>query len=125
MEITTSIFLTQGPQNSITCQGEKQWLQCPPYQLIRVNNAFWGRDDPTTCTRSGIQHGLITDRNCPQDEQNTLAKVSDQCKDVNACEVSASPVFFDRTDCTGVYKYLRINYDCLPEESRVKVPLGK
>lgn len=62
---------------------------------------------------------------CPQDESNTMAKVESQCKNEQACEVAASTVFFDKTDCQDTYKYLRITYECLPEESRVKAAIQK
>lgn len=109
-----------GHRDSISCQGEKEWIECPQYRVIKVHDAFWGRDDDRTCTRNGVQHGLSTAAMCPQDDQNTMRKVKAQCEDENACEVVASPVFFDRTDCTKTYKFLRLKYECLPSESRVK-----
>lgn len=62
---------------------------------------------------------------CPQDESNTMTKVEGQCKDEQACELAATSTFFDKTDCGQVYKYLRVNYECLPSESRVKAAIQR
>lgn len=108
-------------KSTTTCEGSKEWLQCDgPYELIKIKNAFWGRDNSHTCTRSGKVHGLKTDQNCAQDEQNTMNKVREACDNENVCEVVASPVYFDKTDCPDVYKFLRMDYECAPSESRIK-----
>ncbi|XP_002160043.1 uncharacterized protein LOC100210142 [Hydra vulgaris] len=105
---------------SITCQGEKEWLQCPQYHLIKINSAFWGRDDSTTCSRSGIALKRNTNKMCAQDESNTMIKVQNACDGENACELVASEIYFDRTDCPDIYKYLRLNWECAHSESRIK-----
>ena len=73
-----------------------------------------------TCKVGEKALGLRRDKFCAQDEQNTIAKVQDACDNEHVCEVVASPVFFDRTDCQDVYKYLRMHYECAPSESRIK-----
>lgn len=105
---------------TITCQGQKEWLQCPMYRLIKINSAFWGRDDTKTCERSGVEHGLKTDKICAQDESNTMTKVQNACDGESACELVASPVYFDRTDCPDIYKFMRVNWECAHSESRIK-----
>jgi len=108
-------------RRSITCQGQKEWLQCDgPYELIRIRNAFWGRDNDYTCTRSGITHGLRSDKNCAQDESNTMTKIREACDNENVCEVVASPIYFDKTDCPDIYKYLKLEWECARSESRIK-----
>jgi len=105
---------------TITCQGQKDWLQCPMYRLIKINSAFWGRDDTKTCVKSGIEHGLKTSQICAQDESNTMIKVQNACDGESACELVASPVYFDRTDCPDIYKFMRVNWECAHSESRIK-----
>jgi len=105
---------------TITCQGQKDWLQCPMYRLIKINSAFWGRDDTKTCVKSGIEHGLKTSAICAQDESNTMIKVQNACDGESACELVASPVYFDRTDCPDIYKFMRVNWECAHSESRIK-----
>lgn len=114
-----------GAQETITCEGEKEWIECPQYKVIKISSAFWGRDDDATCTTNGVQHGLSTSAMCPQDESNTMTKVEGQCKDEQACELAATSTFFDKTDCGQVYKYLRVKYECLPSESRVKAAIQR
>ncbi|XP_004208646.1 uncharacterized protein LOC100201983 [Hydra vulgaris] len=108
-------------RRSVTCQGQKEWLQCDgPYELIKIKSAFWGRDDDHTCKKNSITHGLSTDKNCAQDESNTMQKVREACDNENVCEVVASGVYFDKADCNDVYKFLRLEWQCAPSESRIK-----
>ena len=107
-------------QQTITCQGEKEWLQCDPYELIKIHQAFWGRDDTASCTSNDVTHGLKRDKLCAQDEANTMSKVENACSGENQCELVASPVYFDRTDCPDVYKYLKVDWECAKSESRIK-----
>lgn len=104
----------------VTCEGEKEWLECDKYKLINIKSAFWGRDDSHTCTNNAVARGLKTDAMCPQDESNTMTKVRNQCQDENACEISASTIFFDKTDCPSTYKYLKLDYECRHSESKIK-----
>lgn len=107
-------------KTTVTCEGEKEWIECDKYKLINIKSVFWGRDDRNTCTNDAIARGLKTDAMCPQDESNTMTKVRNQCQDENACEISASTIFFDKTDCPSVYKYLRLEYECQHSESKIK-----
>ena len=107
-------------KTTVTCEGEKEWLECGKYKLINIKSAFWGRDDSNTCTNNAVSRGLKTDAMCPQDESNTMTKVRNQCQDENACELSASTIFFDKTDCPSTYKYLKLEYECKHSESKIK-----
>lgn len=112
-------------RNSVTCQGQKEWIQCDgPYELIKIKDAFWGRDDDKTCTKDEVTHGLRTDKNCVQDAENTLKKVREACDSENVCEVVASDIYFDKTDCPDVHKFLRLKWQCAPSESRIKEPIS-
>jgi len=102
------------------CQGEKEWLQCPMYRVIKINKAFWGRMDQTTCTSPTVKRTLSSEKQCEQDEANTMKKVQTMCDDENACELVASDTFFDRADCPDVYKYVKLDYECLHSETRIK-----
>lgn len=112
-------------RSSVTCQGQKEWIQCDgPYELIKIRDAFWGRDDDKTCTKNEVMHGLKTDKNCVQDAENTLKKVREACDSENVCEVVASDIYFDKTDCPDVHKFLRLKWQCAPSESRIKEPVS-
>ena len=50
------------PNFTVICEGEKGWLQCAQYEIIKVQKVFWGREDHTTCPK--VPAGLTTDRLC-------------------------------------------------------------
>jgi len=103
------------PNFTVICEGEKGWVQCKQYELIKITKSFWGRDDHVTCPK--IPAGLTSERLCETNGENTVAKVNGQCKNEQACEVVASNIFFDDNSCGNVYKYLKIWYECIPDES--------
>ncbi|XP_065064734.1 adhesion G protein-coupled receptor L3-like [Rhopilema esculentum] len=104
----------------VFCQEEKEWLQCPMYRVIKINKAFWGRKDHTSCSDKAVTRTLKTEKLCAQDEANTMKKVETMCNDEEACELVASETFFDRADCPDVYKYVELEYECLHREMRIK-----
>ena len=57
---------------------------------------------------------------CAQEESNTIQKIHEACEGESACELIASPVFFDRFDCPNVQKFIKVNWQCLHAESRIK-----
>jgi hypothetical protein len=101
----------------VICEGEKGWVQCKQYELIKITKSFWGRDDHVTCPK--VPTGLTIDNLCETNEENTKEKVDGQCKDQQACEVVASNIFFDDKSCGNTYKYLKIWYECVPDEANV------
>jgi hypothetical protein len=103
------------PDFTVICEGEKGWLQCKQYELLKIKNAFWGREDHVTCPK--VPAGLTTDRLCEANADNTIAKVNSQCKNEQACELVASNIFFDDNTCGNVYKYLKVAYECIPDEA--------
>ncbi|EDO47280.1 predicted protein [Nematostella vectensis] len=103
------------PNFTVICEGEKGWLQCKQYELIKVTKAFWGRDDHVTCPK--VPAGLNLERVCETNPGNTMQKVKGQCQNEQACEVVASNIFFDDNSCGNAYKYLKIWYECIPDEA--------
>ena len=103
------------PQNcSYICEGEKTWLQCKQYETIKVNRAFWGREENEFCPEAPV--GLVTDKLCETDPENTFRKVQSQCRHNQACEIVASNTFFDDPTCKNTFKYLKLCYECIPDE---------
>ena len=43
------------------CEGEKAWLQCQQFELLRMKRVYWGRDNDKMCPK--IPPGLSGD-NC-------------------------------------------------------------
>lgn len=102
------------PNCSYICEGEKTWLQCKQYETIKVNRAFWGREENEFCPEAPV--GLVTDKLCETDPENTFRKVQSQCRHNQACEIVASNTFFDDPTCKNTFKYLKLCYECIPDE---------
>ena len=75
---------------------------------------FWGREDKQICPKAPV--GLTVDKNCETDPENAANKVNEQCRNLQACELVASNVFFDEPSCKNTFKYLKICYECVPDE---------
>ena len=83
--------------------------------MIKVQRVFWGREDSQLCERA--PKGLSSDKTCESNTVNAFKKVSGNCRSAKACEIVASNIFFDDDTCGDVYKYLKICYECVPDES--------
>lgn len=103
------------PESQVICEGEKNWLECKTYELLKINKVFWGREDHVTCPNAPA--GLTTEHECETDAANSRSKVLGQCKDVQACELVASNIFFDDNSCGNVYKYLKVAFECIPDQA--------
>ncbi|KAL9975634.1 hypothetical protein ACROYT_G012817 [Oculina patagonica] len=102
------------PNCSYICEGEKTWLQCKQYETIKVNRAFWGREENEFCPKAPV--GLDAGKVCETDPDNTFKKVESQCRHNQACEIVASNTFFDDPTCKNTFKYLKLCYECIPDE---------
>jgi len=114
------------PNCSYICEGEKTWLQCKQYETIKVNRAFWGREENAFCPEAPV--GLDADKVCETDPDNTFKKVESQCRHNQACEIVASNTFFDDPTCKNTFKYLKLCYECIPDEvhaTDVLLDMGK
>ena len=108
-------FFCFKPQNcSYICEGEKTWIQCKQYETVKINRAFWGREENEFCPEAPV--GLVTDKLCETDPENTFRKVQSQCRHNQACEIVASNTFFDDPTCKNTFKYLKLCYECIPDE---------
>jgi len=100
---------------TVTCEGQKEMIECKQYEHIKIKDVYWGRDDETTCPNPPT--GLVRDRLCDANRDNAKLKIDGQCKNEQACEVVASNIFFDDNSCGNVYKYLKIWFECIPDSS--------
>eukprot|EP00794_Sanderia_malayensis_P018812 gene18812-20708_t len=103
------------PNCSYVCEGEKAWLECKNYEMIKIQRVFWGREDDQICTRQ--PKGLSTQKTCESNTESAFKKVAGNCRNKKACEIVASNIFFDDDTCGDVYKYLKICYECIPDEA--------
>lgn len=78
------LFTTQFQNCSYACEGEKAWLQCQPYEAIRILRVFWGREDDQLANRGQIcgepPAGLKTNVPCESIGDNGFKKVKNQCQ---------------------------------------------
>jgi hypothetical protein len=56
-------------------------------------------------------------KQCESNIENAFNKVAAQCRNQQGCEIVASNIFFDDDTCGEVYKYLKICYECMPDEA--------
>merc|ERR1712142_688234 len=76
-------------------------------------SAIYGRRDKKTCRRS---MKLMKDTNCASED--SYSKMSQKCKNKQLCTVKASNGIFG-DPCVGTYKYLEVEYMCLPDTLRI------
>ena len=100
---------------SYVCEGEKAWLECKEYEMVKVQRVFWGREDAQLCEKA--PKGLSSDKTCESNSANAFKKVAGNCRNSKACEIVASNIFFDDDTCGDVYKYLKICYECVSDEA--------
>ncbi len=57
-------FTAKRVSEYLLCEGEKSWLQCRQFEMIRITDVFWGREphDYETCSKP--LPGLTIDRYC-------------------------------------------------------------
>ncbi|KII70413.1 Collagen alpha-3(VI) chain [Thelohanellus kitauei] len=103
------------PNCSFICENEKMWIQCREYELIHIMRTYWGRNDKELCPNP--PRGLSSNDTCEGDQDLVFLKVIDQCQNKKACELVGSNIFFDDNTCTHVYKFLKVCYECLPEDT--------
>lgn len=113
----TPVLLAAGPAREPNytqiCEGEKGSITCKNNKVIKITRVFWGRAKVEVCPK--LPAGLTADL-CETNADNTRHKVNGQCKNQQGCELRASDKFFDDNTCGKVYKYLKVYYDCVPDE---------
>ncbi|KAK7930450.1 hypothetical protein WMY93_006845 [Mugilogobius chulae] len=95
---------------SYTCVNRVANLRCGKGQVIRVNSAYYGRRDTTTCS-SGRPRGDVRRTKC---SRSATLQAASSCNGKNSCSIRASSSRFG-DPCRGTYKYLKIGYVCNSE----------
>lgn len=97
----------------IACEGEEVNLNCPNYEGIRIVDAFWGRDDVTTCQPDDpLEPKSYKDMCKPVDKEYAKRKIKEMCHTSESCRIPATTTVFDTELCPNVIKYLRVDYEC-------------
>ncbi|CAK8676565.1 unnamed protein product [Clavelina lepadiformis] len=97
-------------RNVIACENHNVHVTCPKGDVIYVLDGFYGRKNAKTCP-SKVNHNIT----CAA--HNSLEKIMQTCNYKNSCVLRPINLLYG-DPCIGVYKYISMNYMCLP------TPLG-
>ncbi|XP_050991612.1 adhesion G protein-coupled receptor L2 isoform X3 [Labeo rohita] len=95
-------------RRELSCEGYPIDLRCPGSDVIMIETANYGRTDDKICDADPFQMENI---NCYLPDAYKI--VSQRCNNRTQCVViTGSDVFPD--PCPGTYKYLEVQYECVP-----------
>ncbi|XP_059420158.1 adhesion G protein-coupled receptor L2-like isoform X1 [Carassius carassius] len=95
-------------RRELSCEGYPIDLRCPGSDVIMIGTANYGRTDNKICDADPFQMENI---NCYLPDAYKI--VSQRCNNRTQCVViTGSDVFPD--PCPGTYKYLEVQYECVP-----------
>ncbi|XP_067218567.1 adhesion G protein-coupled receptor L2-like isoform X1 [Chanodichthys erythropterus] len=95
-------------RRELSCEGYPIDLRCPGSDVIMIETANYGRTDNKICDADPFQMDNI---NCYLPDAYKI--VSQRCNNRTQCVVvTGSDVFPD--PCPGTYKYLEVQYECVP-----------
>lgn len=103
-------------RRELACEGYPIELRCPGSDVIMVENANYGRTDDKICDADPFQMENVQ---CYLPDAFKI--MSQRCNNRTQCVVVAgSDAFPD--PCPGTYKYLEVQYDCVPYKVEQKEP---
>uniref|UniRef100_A0A4W5MVL7 Adhesion G protein-coupled receptor L2b, tandem duplicate 1 n=1 Tax=Hucho hucho TaxID=62062 RepID=A0A4W5MVL7_9TELE len=92
----------------LSCEGYAIDLRCPGADVIMIETANYGRTDDKICDADPFQMENV---NCYLPDAYKI--ISQRCNNRTQCVVvTGSDVFPD--PCPGTYKYLEVQYECVP-----------
>ncbi|KAL7845168.1 hypothetical protein AOLI_G00233600 [Acnodon oligacanthus] len=95
-------------RRELACEGYPIELRCPGSDVIMIETANYGRTDDKICDADPFQMENVQ---CYQPDAFKI--MSHRCNNRTQCVVVAgADVFPD--PCPGTYKYLEIQYECVP-----------
>uniref|UniRef100_A0AAX7TXT1 Adhesion G protein-coupled receptor L2a n=1 Tax=Astatotilapia calliptera TaxID=8154 RepID=A0AAX7TXT1_ASTCA len=95
-------------RRELSCEGYPIDLRCPGSDVIMIESANYGRTDDKICDADPFQMENI---NCYLPDAYKI--MSQRCNNRTQCIViTGSDVFPD--PCPGTYKYLEVQYECVP-----------
>ncbi|XP_066538201.1 adhesion G protein-coupled receptor L2-like isoform X4 [Hoplias malabaricus] len=102
-------------RRELSCEGYPIDLRCPGSDVIMIETANYGRTDDKICDADPFQMENI---NCYLPDAYKI--ISQRCNNRTQCVViTGSDVFPD--PCPGTYKYLEVQYECVPYKVEQKV----
>ncbi|XP_031419242.1 adhesion G protein-coupled receptor L2-like isoform X3 [Clupea harengus] len=102
-------------RRELSCEGYPIDLRCPGSDVIMIETANYGRTDDKICDADPFQMENV---NCYLPDAYKI--ISQRCNNRTQCiVVTGSDVFPD--PCPGTYKYLEVQYECVPYKVEQKV----
>uniref|UniRef100_A0A7N6BTV6 Adhesion G protein-coupled receptor L2a n=1 Tax=Anabas testudineus TaxID=64144 RepID=A0A7N6BTV6_ANATE len=102
-------------RRELSCEGYPIDLRCPGSDVIMIESANYGRTDDKICDADPFQ---MENTNCYLPDAYKI--MSQRCNNRTQCIViTGSDVFPD--PCPGTYKYLEVQYECVPYKVEQKV----
>lgn len=95
-------------RRELACEGYPIELRCPGSDVIMVENANYGRTDDKICDADPFQMENVQ---CYLPDAFKI--MSQRCNNRTQCVVVAGSEAFP-DPCPGTYKYLEVQYDCVP-----------
>ncbi|XP_056277407.1 adhesion G protein-coupled receptor L2-like isoform X4 [Pseudoliparis swirei] len=95
-------------RRELSCEGYAIDLRCPGSDVIMIETSNYGRTDDKICDADPFQMENV---NCYLPDAYKI--ISQRCNNRTQCVVvTGSDVFPD--PCPGTYKYLEVQYECVP-----------
>uniref|UniRef100_A0A8C5F617 Adhesion G protein-coupled receptor L2 n=1 Tax=Gadus morhua TaxID=8049 RepID=A0A8C5F617_GADMO len=102
-------------RRELSCEGYPIDLRCPGSDVIMIESANYGRTDDKICDADPFQMENV---NCYLPDAYKI--MTQRCNNRTQCIViTGSDVFPD--PCPGTYKYLEVQYECVPYKVEQKV----
>ena len=98
--------LDVGPLSVTICEDKTGTINCQNGKRIDVLNAMYGRENEETCPS-----WKYVDTNCRS--QNSYSVVHNKCNNVASCVLTPTNAMFGGDPCSGTYKYLVVEYQCI------------
>ncbi|XP_050167732.1 adhesion G protein-coupled receptor L1-like, partial [Myiozetetes cayanensis] len=103
-------------RRELACEGYPLELRCPGSDVVLVADANYGRTDDKICD---ADPGQMANVQCYLPQAHPI--MAQRCNNRTQCVVVAgSDAFPD--PCPGTYKYLEVQYDCVPYNPTAPVP---
>ncbi|XP_028284775.1 adhesion G protein-coupled receptor L3 isoform X3 [Parambassis ranga] len=102
-------------RRELSCESYPIELRCPGTDVIMIESANYGRTDDKICDADLAQ---MENTRCYLPDAYKI--MSQRCNNRTQCAVVAGPDVFP-DPCPGTYKYLEVQYECVPYKVEQKV----